>query len=106
VGRGANWLLDPNDGLRLRVIAPAEMRAQWLARTEKLSAADAQHRINEDDADRAAFIRQAFKKDIDDALGYDLVINRGVLEHEAAVESVVVALGRKLEHRSELQQAL
>jgi cytidylate kinase len=105
VGRGANWLLDPNDGLRLRVIAPAEMRAQWLARTEKLSAADAHHRINEDDADRAAFIRQAFKKDIDDALGYDLVINRGVLEHEAAVESVVVALGRKLEHRTELQQA-
>lgn len=105
VGRGANWLLDPGDGLRVRVIAPAEMRVAWLVRTGT-PAAEAQRRIREDDADRAAFIRQAFKKDIDEPLGYDLVVNRGALEHEAAVESVLAAAGRKLEHRLELQRAL
>ena len=106
VGRGANWLLDPGDGLRVRVIAPASLRAERLVRRETLSPADAERRIRADDADRAAFIRQAFHKDIDDALGYDLVINRGTLEHEAAVESVLVAIARKLEHRRELQQAI
>jgi cytidylate kinase len=99
VGRGANWILDPGDGLRVRVVAPADMRAQRLARMEKLSAAVAHRRIKDDDADRAAFVRQAFHKDIDDATGYDLVINRGVLEHEAAVESVLGACGLKLAHR-------
>ena len=106
VGRGANWLLDSSHGLRVRVVAPAGMRAERLIRRETLSAAEAQRRIKADDADRAAFIRQTFQQDIDDALGYDLVINRGTLEHEAAVESVLAGLVRKLEHRSEVQQAV
>jgi cytidylate kinase len=106
VGRGANWLLDPGDGLRVRVIAPASMRVEWLLRAETLTPAEAQRRIKEDDADRAAFVRQTFNKDIDDALGYDVIINRGTLEHAAAVDSVLAALERKLEHRSELRRAL
>lgn len=104
VGRGANWLLDPSDGLRVRVIAPVDMRVDRLVGAGLFSAADAQRRIKEDDADRAAFIRQAFRKDIDDAFGYDLILNRGTLEHEAAVDSVLAALARKLVHRREVQR--
>jgi hypothetical protein len=104
VGRGANWFLDPGDGLRVRVIAPSGTRVEWLARTGTLSAAEAQRRIKEDDADRAAFIRQAFKQDIDEGLGYDLVINHAALGHDAAIDSVLAALGRKLEHRRGVQR--
>lgn len=103
VGRGANWLLDPADGLRVRVIAPDAMRIGRLLRSGTLSAVEAGRRIRYDDADRAAFVRQAYNKDIADPLGYDLVINRGALEHDAAVASLIAALESKLAHRPEAQ---
>jgi hypothetical protein len=106
VGRGANWLLDPSEGLRVRVIAPADLRADRLVKAGLLSAGDVQRRIKEDDADRVAFIRQAFNKDIDDPFGYDLILNRGSIEHDAAVAAVLAALERKLEHRRELQRTV
>ena len=105
VGRGANWILDPADGLRVRVIAPEGMRVERLVQTTAISAAEAQRQVLHDDADRAAFVRQAFNKDVADPLGYDLVINRGVLDHEAAVASVIAALESKLSHRLDVQAA-
>lgn len=96
LGRGANWLLDPQYGLRVRAIAPVEKRVEWLTRTQAMSAADAIHRVKEDTADRAKFMRQVYKQDIDNPLGYDLVVNLGTLDVEPAVELVVAALSSKL----------
>jgi len=96
VGRGANWLLDPAYGLRVRIIAPAAYRAARLAEREKLSPEGARRRIQEDDTALAAFIRQVYQRDIDDPEGYDLIINLGSLGHEAASDAIVAALRRKL----------
>jgi cytidylate kinase len=96
LGRGANWLLEPHYGLRVRAIAPVEKRVLWLTRTQAMSAADAIRRVEEDNADRASFTRQVYKQDIDNPLGYDLVVNLGTLDLEPAVELVVAALASKL----------
>ena len=96
LGRGANWLLDPRYGLRVRAIAPDETRVLWLTRTQAMSAADAIRRVEEDNADRARFTRQVYKQDIDNPLGYDLVVNLGTLDLEPAVELVAAALSHKL----------
>ena len=96
LGRGANWLLDPRYGLRVRAIAPVEARAAWLMRTQAISEAEAARRVEEDNVDRAKFTRQVYKRDIDDPMGYDLVVNLGTLGPEPAVEVVVAALSSKL----------
>jgi cytidylate kinase len=96
IGRGANWLLDPRYGLRVRAIAPVEMRVEWFKRKQGLSAAAAARRVEEDNADRAKFTRQIFKQDIDDPLGYDLVVNLGTLKIESVVAVVTTALSTKL----------
>ena len=96
LGRGANWLLDPRYGLRVRAIAPVETRAAWLMRTQAMSEADAIRRVEEDNLDRAKFMRQVYKQEIDNPMGYDLVVNLGTLGIEPAVEVVVAALSSKL----------
>jgi cytidylate kinase len=96
VGRGANWLLEAEGGLRVRVIAPFEKRVKWMMGKETLSIADAERRLHESDVDRAAFIRQVFRQSIDEPLGYDLIVNMGTLDVPAAAETVVAALSQKV----------
>jgi len=96
LGRGANWLLNPKYGLRVRAIAPVEKRVERLTRTQAMSTAEAIRRLEDDNADRARFMRQVYKQDIDDPLGYDLVVNLGTLDVEPAVKLVVAALSSKL----------
>jgi cytidylate kinase len=95
LGRGANWLLEPQYGLRVRAIAPVEKRVSWLTRTQGISAADATRRVEEDNADRTRFVRQVYRQDIDDPLGYDLVVNLGSLDVGRAVDVVVAALAAR-----------
>jgi hypothetical protein len=97
LGRGAHWLLDQRYGLRVRAIAPVETRVESVARAERISASDAAHRVTEDNADRARFTRQVFKQDIDNPLGYDLVVNLGSIAPGTAVELIATALTLKLE---------
>jgi cytidylate kinase len=96
LGRGANWLLDPRYGVRVRAIAPVEKRVEWLTRTESITADDAVRRVEADNADRARYMRQVYKRDIDNPLGYDLVVNLGTIGLDAAVELVVAGLSPKL----------
>ena len=95
LGRGANWLLDPRFGVRVRAVAPIEKRVEWLKRTQGLSTAEAIRRVEEDNEDRARFTRQVFRRDIDDPLGYDLVVNLGTLETDQVVGLILAVLASK-----------
>lgn len=95
-GRGANWFLDPAYGLRVRIIAPVEARSGRLERTEGLAAGAGRRRIEQDDAEKAKFIRQAFGRDIEDPAGYDLILNLGSLAPGPAADCIVAALRGKL----------
>jgi hypothetical protein len=97
LGRGANWILAPTFGLRVRVVAPLEQRAARVAAREGLSPEQAVHRIRDDDDAKAGFIRQVFQREIDDPFGYDLVLNLGGLGLHAATDAVEAALRKKLD---------
>jgi cytidylate kinase len=96
LGRGANWFLDPRFGLRVRIVAPMERRVAAVARELDLPSARAERRVRAYDAGQAAFIRQVFDHDIDDPLGYDLVLNLEALDLEPAVRIAISALRREL----------
>jgi len=96
VGRGANWLLEPGCGLRIRMVSPLPARIARVAACEGLAPAEARERIRQDDAARARFIRQAYRQEIDDPAGYDMILNVGSLAAEAAAECVLAALRHKL----------
>jgi cytidylate kinase len=99
LGRGANWLLDPCCGLRVRVVAPLAKRVAAVAASDGIDQAPAERRVRETDDRKAAFIRQVYGESIDDPLGYDLVVNTGDLEPEAATKLIVTALREKLDAR-------
>ena len=77
-------------------MAPLEIRARRVAEREHISLSKAQHRVEQTDAERAAFIREAFGKDVNSPEDYDLVLNMGDLSCEGAAEIVLAKLQTKL----------
>jgi hypothetical protein len=97
VGRGANWILTPSRGLRIRAVGARDARAVFLAEAEGIPLDKARKQVEENDAAQKKFIRQAFNRDIDDPAGYDLILNPIDLGLEASVAAVVSALKAKLD---------
>ena len=93
VGRGANFVIPPENRLRLRIVAPQNVRIANVARTFDVTTEDAKRRIIRTGSDRRAFIRKYFNADIADPINYDLVINTGALEIDKAVQAVIAVLG-------------
>jgi cytidylate kinase len=90
VGRGANLFLDPQYGLRVRVMAPLEFRlARLPGKTKK--------EVLEYDASQVSFIQRVYGRRIDDPEGYDLVLNMESIDFETGVDIVMAALRKKLQ---------
>jgi len=96
LGRGANWFLNARFGLRVRAIAVLEVRADRVAREDGIPLIQAGRKIKEHDAKQAAFIHQVYGRDIDDPLGYDIVLNTGEIAPEVARRITLAALRAKL----------
>ena len=76
VGRGANFALrDDSSGLRIRITAPRVVCAERLSKTWSVSIAEAQRRIGKLDDERREFVREHFRRDIDDPHAYDMVFD-------------------------------
>ncbi len=97
VGRGANFILGPERGFHIRVVAPRDARVRGLVEREKLSERDALRQIETSDHQRAEFVRKVLGRDIDDPLGYDLVVNSATIPLETAADLVVRAAREKFE---------
>jgi cytidylate kinase len=91
VGRGANFILDPAYGLRVRAVAPTADRAEALAHALHLTLDEAHHRIAASDRAQREFVWQAFQREIGDPTGYDLVVQPRTLGLTAAVEAILAA---------------
>ena len=100
LGRGANWILNPRFGVRVRLVAPRDVRVQRVAEREGIDPAAADKRVRNHDAEQQAFIRQAFGRQIEDPLGYDLVLNVEHLGPDEAAAAIVALLHSKLEPRA------
>lgn len=96
VGRGANFVLHPAAGLRVRAVGTAAERAEALARAEGIALSAARQRITESDMAQRKFVQQAFQREIDDPAGYDLVLRPLALGLPAAVAAVLAAARAKL----------
>lgn len=96
IGRGVNFFLPWNKGLHIRVIAPLKQRIERLIKDQNLGATEAEKFVRQSDADRAAFVRMYFHKDVASPHHYDMVINTATLSPEAAIDLVVRALKAKL----------
>lgn len=97
IGRGANFFLDPKFGLRVRLVAPLDDRVRRVSVKEQLSREQARAVIQRHDAEQAAFIRQVFNREINDPLGFDMLLNMGGIDTTTAAEAIAAALRRKLQ---------
>jgi cytidylate kinase len=91
VGRGAQYILPPEDTFRLRFIAAMEVKIQNVMHDFGSSRADAEKYIIKTDSDRRAYLRKYFNADVTNPSDYDMVINTGKLGIDGALETVKVA---------------
>jgi cytidylate kinase len=92
VGRGANFIIPPDERFGVRVVAPLETRIQNVVRAYKVSAEKARKRVIARESRRTAFVRKSYNADISDPENYDLTINTARMPIESAVEVVVAAV--------------
>lgn len=92
VGRGANFVLPPENRFRVRIIAPMEKRVNCVAESFGISKDEAKRRVISTESDRRAFIRKYFHSDIADPANYDMVLNTGTLSVESATAAICSAV--------------
>ena len=105
IGRGAHLLLPVERCIRVRVIAPQEIRIQRLAAGLGREPSEAAAVIAETDQQRAEFIRESFQQIDANPLLYDLVINTGRIALETAAELVGRAVEAKFPEILQMQPA-
>lgn len=89
VGRGAHLILAGRAGLlRVKVIAPTDVRVRSLMQRLSLSRTAAERAISESDRSRAQFIKMAYHVDWMDPGLYDLVVNTRHISYDAAAEAI------------------
>lgn len=93
IGRGANFILPPEQRFRVRITAPQMLRIENVARDFNLSMDEAKRRVIKTESDRKAFIRKYFNAEIADPTNYDLVMNTETLTVDNAVDVIGAALG-------------
>jgi cytidylate kinase len=91
VGRGAQFILPPQETFRVRLIAPREIRIRRVMQDSAADFRDSERYVYKTEADRNAFHRKYFNDDWADAEHYDLVVNTGYMGVEGAVASVKAA---------------
>ena len=108
VGRGANFLVRPEDALRVRVVCPLKERIERYARRARIDWARAARHVHVKDRERARFTRQLCGEHADDPTHYDLTLSTGDLSEEAVAQLVVTAyrarfgsVGRREERRGD-----
>jgi cytidylate kinase len=96
VGRGAEYILPIKFGLRVRMVAPIDVRVDRIAKVNGLTPEAAHALVAKVDQERKDFVYGSFQKNMGDPLLYDLVVNTGALSVEGTVEIVLTALSQKL----------
>ena len=89
VGRGANFIIPPEERLAIRIVAPLVTRMENVARHYGVTEEEARQRILNREKRRASFVRHSFKADIADCASYDLIINTAGMDLNAAVGAIV-----------------
>jgi cytidylate kinase len=103
LGRGSVLLVP--QALRVRIMAPMDVRVARVADLENLSPADARKTVQQIDDKRRDFFRVHFKRDVDDPSIYDMVLNTERTSLEHAADLVVCAVNRRRQSVEEAESA-
>ncbi len=96
IGRGGSFLLQGVPFcLRVRLVAPLEVRLERIMARERLSRDAAQRLITQVDGDRACYIRANYGEDWAEEDVYDLTLNTGSLTYERVAEMLAESLTDK-----------
>jgi cytidylate kinase len=105
LGRGANFILPPENGLRIRVVAPLDSRKQRLMQMHGYDEKQALHEIAQRDKERNEFFSHHFRCKPNEPCAYDVVINTGQFSIEAATDLIIklaeTKLATSLAHREQ-----
>lgn len=96
VGRGANFIIGPDAGVHVRIVAPREERIAALMRRKALTEADATREVEAVDEERMKFIRKLFGRSADDPLAYDLIVNESGRDLDSLVDLVARVAEEKI----------
>jgi len=91
VGRGAQYLLEPSEALRVRIVAPLEQRIANVAKRAGATPTETRLEVLSVDADRVDFIREHYGRDVDSAGAYDIVVNTASLDASGATDLLETA---------------
>jgi cytidylate kinase len=90
VGRAAPAVLARRaNTLHVRIVAPVEARLRRAVERLGVAEKDAERKLMETDANRARYHKQYYRKDWNDAVNYDLVVNTERLGIEGAAGGIV-----------------
>lgn len=100
VGRGANFIVPPKYGLRIRMVGGMPERIRYVSEGWKISPDEAHALIIEKDRERSRYIRQHFSRDINDPSAYDRIFNVSVTPREEIATQIVAMLENVLGYRA------
>lgn len=96
VGRGAQVLLqERRDVFHVRVVAPLELRIEYVSRREGLSESEARTRIHAKEQGRDRYLQTHYGRNPHDPQLYDLTVNTRGITLDGVVELLLMALERK-----------
>jgi len=100
IGRAAGLVLPREQGLRVRITAPFEIRCQRIAAQENIPLKKAEAVVRKADKEQVEFVKNYLGKDIHDPVYFDLIFNTGKLTPHAAAKLI----WRAMDQRQLMQQ--
>jgi cytidylate kinase len=89
LGRGGQVILQNHPGtLHVRIVAPLEIRVNWLQQESSFPADEARICLIQSDNVRTRYLRQNYDKHLDNPMLYHLTINTGLLDLPQAVKLI------------------
>jgi len=95
LGRGADMILPRQAGVRVRLVAPVDLRVRHFAKLYRMSTEKAREEVSRIDNERAEFFQNQFHISSDEPTRWDLTINRERFSAEQTVE-LILAVREKL----------
>jgi len=95
VGRGANYICTLPDALHVRVVCAKETRIKRYAEKNGIDYEESKLIVEMKDRERAEFVLNHFKKDVNESDAYDIVLNSGSYSQEKMAAIVVTAYNNK-----------
>ena len=92
LGRGANCALKKINALKIRIVAPASQRRDYIQKIRDMNFEDSQKLMVSTDANRTAFVKRYFHSDAADPANYDIILNTGTLSVDKAVDIIKCAI--------------